>query len=358
MGKYDKNITTISIWDSLDIYPIFYLFQKVKLHYVEAGSKDQPLMLFLHGFPDCWISWRYQVPFFSEYFRVVSLDLKGFGDSDKPISRGQYHLETILEELEQFILALGVSSCILVGHDIGALLGWFLAKQNPSLIDKFVSISCSHPNVCWNYLPSNGIHSSNWIKFVQCPGLPELDAMKSDLKIIKDYHQYLHEKYTQDKEILEAYKYTFSRKEDWSGPLNYFRTLPFHRIQGKEQIEVPTLLVTGNKDNFVNLEGIVMSTDYCKKFFVKIIENTGHYPHQEDPENFNKVLIKFLKVKPTPRRNKLGDRSPSKRLMDKMFGAMSSTVKYGNSVLDSVNKRTNGVVSIPSSFGLPPHQND
>ncbi|KAK9710963.1 alpha/beta hydrolase fold [Popillia japonica] len=292
MGKYDRNITTISIWDSLEnrdnppgclvdtsIGQHKYVkLKKVKLHYVEAGNKDQPLMLFLHGFPDCWISWRYQVPFFAEYFRVVSLDLKGFGDSDKPVSRGQYNLETILEELEQFIVALGVSSCILVGHDIGnletileeleqfivalgvsscilvghdigALLGWFLTKQNPHLVEKFVSISCSHPNVSWNYLPSNGIHSSNWIKFVQCPGLPELDVMKNDLKIIKDYHQYLQEKYTQDKEILEAYKYTLSRKEDWSGPLNYFRTLPFHRIRGNDQIEVPTLLVTDYREH-------------------------------------------------------------------------------------------------------------
>ncbi|GJQ68848.1 hypothetical protein Trydic_g6048 [Trypoxylus dichotomus] len=404
MGKHDTSITTISTWDTLTIHFLsFFLaawislkifvkwifsrnnyfriqnrdnppeclvdnnlgqhkyvkLKKVKLHYVEAGGKNQPLMLYLHGFPDCWISWRNQISFFAEYFRVITLDLKGFGDSDKPTRRKDYCLETLLEELKQFILALGVTNCTLVGHDVGALLGWFLIKENPNLIEKFVAISCPHPNVYWNSLPSNGIHSSNWVKFVQCPGLPEIETMKEDLKIIKDYHSYLNEKDVQDKQILEAYKYMFSRKEDWSGPLNYFRILPFHRMEGSDiECEVPTLLVTGNKDHYINLESIVKSTDYCKKFFVKIIENTGHYPHEEDPENFNKVLIKFLKVKPPSHRNKLSERSSSKRLMDKMFGAVSSTVKYGNSVLDSVNKRTNGVVSIPSSFGLHLHQND
>lgn len=284
---------------------------------------------------------------------MITLDLKGFGDSDKPTGQRSYNLEIVLEELKQFILALGVSKCILVGHDIGALVGWFLAEEDPKLIEKFVAVSCPHPNVYWDSLPSSGIHSSNWIKFVQFPGLPEIDAMKEDLNIIKQYHSHLQEKNVQDKEILEAYKYTFSRNEDWSGPLNYFRNLPFHRIDMKDtQITVPTLIITGNRDRIVNLEGIVKSTDYCKKFLVKIVENTGHYPHQEDPENFNKILIKFLKVNPSPDRTKSIEKTPSQRLMDRMFGAMSTTVKYGNSVLDSVNKRRNGVVHIPSSFGL------
>lgn len=316
-------------------------------------------MLLLHGFPDCWITWRYQIPFLAEYFRVITLDLKGFGDSDKPIWRRDYNLETLIEELKQFILALGASNCILIGHDVGGLLGWYLVKEHPDLVDKFIAISCSHPNVYWDYLPSSGVHNSNWVKFVQFPGLPEVDVMKEDLKIIKDYHSHLQDKNIQDKETLEAYKYTFSRKEDWSGPLNYFRSLPFHRIEKDDiQITVPTLLITGNKDHYVNLESIVKSTDYCTKFFVKIIENTGHYPHQEDPENFNKVLIKFLKVKPSVQKNKVLDRSPSKRLMEKMFGAVSTTVKYGNSVLDSVNKKTNGVVSMSNNFGLHLSQND
>ncbi|XP_018331070.1 epoxide hydrolase 4-like isoform X2 [Agrilus planipennis] len=56
-----------------------------KFHYVESGSSQSPFLLLLHGFPDCWLSWRYQIPELSKYFRVVAVDLKGFGDSDKPV---------------------------------------------------------------------------------------------------------------------------------------------------------------------------------------------------------------------------------------------------------------------------------
>ncbi|XP_022913200.1 epoxide hydrolase 4-like [Onthophagus taurus] len=328
--------------------------KKVKIHYVEAGLKQNHPIILLHGFPDCWISWRHQIHFLSEYFRVIAIDLKGFGDSDKPIWRGSYKIDVLLTELSQFLSVLNINKCTIIGHDIGGLIGWFLSYEKPDLVEKFVSISCPHPNVYWNNLPLNKIMNKNWINFAQLPSLPELDSMKEDLRIISDYHLHLQEKDNRHQEFIEAYKYAFSRKEDWSGPLNYFRNLPFVRINEKSNLlKVPTLLVTGNKDQHVNLEGVVKSTDYCDKFFVKIIESTGHFPHQENPDNFNKALAKFLKIK-SGNNNKINERrfSPTTGLMNRMIGAMSTTVKYGNSVLDSVQKKTNGVVHIPSfSFG-------
>lgn len=107
-----------------------------------------------------------------------------------------------------------------------------------------------------------------------------------------------------------------------------------------------TLLITGGKDRFVQLEGVVKSTDYCEKSFVKIIDDTGHFPHQEDPENFNRIILKYLKVR-TDAGRKL-ERSPSKGLIDSLFGAVTGW----NNVLDSVQKRTNGVVGNIPSLGL------
>jgi len=43
--------------------------QGVKLHYVESGDRDKPLLLLLHGFPDCWLSWRYQIPVLAQHYR-------------------------------------------------------------------------------------------------------------------------------------------------------------------------------------------------------------------------------------------------------------------------------------------------
>jgi len=57
----------------------------VQLHYVEAGNPDGELVLLLHGFPECWYSWRLQIgPLADTGRRVIALDLPGFGQSDKP----------------------------------------------------------------------------------------------------------------------------------------------------------------------------------------------------------------------------------------------------------------------------------
>ena len=81
---------------------------------------------------------------------MVALDLKGFGDSDKPSRRRSYTIEILVDELKQFILALGVKSCSLIGHDIGGLLGWYMAALHGDMVYKFVAIASPHPNIYWH----------------------------------------------------------------------------------------------------------------------------------------------------------------------------------------------------------------
>ncbi|CAG9826289.1 unnamed protein product [Diabrotica balteata] len=320
----------------------------IKLHYVEAGPRDQPLVLLLHGFPDCWLSWRYQLPALIQHFRVVALDLKGFGDSDKPAWRSSYRIKIILEEIKDFIHALGVSECDVIGHDLGGLVGWYLVHQHPGLVKKFIAVSCPHPNVYWKNLISASKVAYQWLNFVQIPYLPEIDALKEDVKIINQYHKHL----PQNDIYLEAYKYVFSRQEDWTGPINYYRNLPFLKIQENGiHITNTVVLITGAKDHLVKLEGIVDSTEYCEKFFMKIIENAGHFPHQENPSSFNRTVLKYLIEKNEVKIDKELEGS-RKKLMKGILGAVTNTVKYGNSVFDSVHKRTTDVVSSIPTMGL------
>ncbi|RZF34868.1 hypothetical protein LSTR_LSTR012865 [Laodelphax striatellus] len=321
----------------------------VKLHYVEAGRKNGPVLLMLHGFPDCWISWRFQISVLAEHYRVIVLDLKGFGDSDKPESRKCYRLDLLLSELKELIGALGVESCTIIGHDLGALIGWFFVHMHPEMVDKFVSISCPHPNLYWNYLPSTSIFNTNWIHYSQLPHLPELDALRDDLNIINKCFQHLSVKDVSSA-YLDAYKYSFSRKEDWTGPINYYRNLPFWRVnvaEGSANLRVPVLMMVGNRDSSVHLESVVKSTDFVDKFSLKVIDGAGHFPHQENPKDVNKILFSFLVGNITPP----ATQTPSGGIVYRMFGAVSSTMKYGNQMMDVVSKRTNGISSKAITVG-------
>ncbi|XP_050525443.1 epoxide hydrolase 4-like [Daktulosphaira vitifoliae] len=322
----------------------------VKFHYVECGDPNNAVALLLHGFPSCWISWHQQIPNLSTDFRVIAVDLKGFGDSDKPSSRKGYRVESLINELLMFLSSLGVdanSKCHIIGHDLGALLGWYLVHLRPEYVSKFVSISCPHPNVYWEYLPTSSFFNKNWIYFSQLPYLPEMNALQSDLKIINQCYQHLSKsKEKDDMDYIDAYKYTFSRTEDWTGAINYFRNLPFYRIEtstsnnnNQDVLNVPCLLIVGNNDENVKMESVIKSTEYLKTFTIKIIDNSSHFPHQEQPVAVNKILKSFLvPIRPVIN-EETSRRTNSGGIVDRFRGLVTSTVQIGSSLKDSMQKR-------------------
>jgi len=110
----------------------------IKIHYVASGPENAPLMLMVHGFPEVWYSWRYQIKEFQKDFRVVALDMRGFGDTDKPKEVEKYRIEILVEDLKLFIEALGYSSCVVVSHDWGGAVCWAFAASHPQMVDRLV----------------------------------------------------------------------------------------------------------------------------------------------------------------------------------------------------------------------------
>ncbi|XP_055383635.1 epoxide hydrolase 4-like [Condylostylus longicornis] len=375
----------------------------VKFHYVECGNIENPLIILLHGFPDCWLGWYKQIIELSRFFHVISIDLKGFNDSDKPNWRNFYKPEKICEELKQFIFSLGYNTTTIIGHDLGALIGWYFAHTNPDNIERFICISTPHPNLIWDNLNTKCIMNRTWLKFIQLPYIPELDHSsrysnfleKCLSKILLDKSstttaasKILYSKkstsntnlinnlylnninnqlifdgknfdqiYTKDN-LKDCYKYIFSRRNDWTGPLNYYRSFPFYRIKENCIIKCPVLLITGNEDDYYRLESIIKSTDYCNNSIVKIIEACGHWPHRQASIEFNKILLNFLVGKRAQEQqyidemNKMNTNNDGKNnimtkgIMGRMFGAVTSTsVKIGSSVIDSVHQKTNTVLN-------------
>ena len=76
---------------------------EVKIHYVEKGDRSKPLMLFLHGFPEFWFSWRFQLEHFSKDYHCVAIDMRGYNDSDKPEGIIEYGLEHLCNDVKAVI---------------------------------------------------------------------------------------------------------------------------------------------------------------------------------------------------------------------------------------------------------------
>ncbi|KAK4264238.1 hypothetical protein QN277_025446 [Acacia crassicarpa] len=122
----------------------------IKMHVAEKG--EGPVVLFLHGFPELWYSWRHQILFLSSRgYRAVAPDLRGFGDTDAPASISSYTVLHMLGDLIALLDSMAVDEVFLVGHDWGALIGWYLCMFRPERVKAFVCLSVPilrrHPQV-------------------------------------------------------------------------------------------------------------------------------------------------------------------------------------------------------------------
>ncbi|XP_023345310.1 epoxide hydrolase 4 isoform X2 [Eurytemora carolleeae] len=287
-----------------------HLYLKIKgtkYHYVESGSRRHDMILCLHDFSDFWYGWRKQLRGLSGSYWVVAPDLKGFGDSEKPFLATNYKDDVILEELRLFIEILQDSSerkVVIIGHGLGGHIAWKLLERYPNLFSKFVSISTPHPNV-WlkNMMKSwRSVFENRWFYECRVPFLPERALLGNDLEVID-------KRFKKSGSVMdlssysnfdkEAYKYTFSRREDWQGPVNYFRNLPLTQTSckgvEKQVVDIDTLFLVGNLDPKVSLEMVSQSAEYVSRFAVKIVNMAGNAPHQEQPDSVNQMIAQFVK---------------------------------------------------------------
>lgn len=108
----------------------------IHLHFVEQG--EGPLIVLCHGFPESWYSWRHQLPALSAAgFRAVAVDMRGYGQSDRPESIDQYTLLHLVGDMVGLLDALGVQQAVIAGHDWGALVAWHAALLRP---DRFRAV--------------------------------------------------------------------------------------------------------------------------------------------------------------------------------------------------------------------------
>ncbi|XP_057244658.1 bifunctional epoxide hydrolase 2-like, partial [Malurus melanocephalus] len=122
----------------------------VRLHFVELGQG--PALCLCHGFPESWLSWRFQIPALADAgFRVIALEMKGYGESTAPPDIPEYSQEQICKDFVTFLDKLGIPQVVLVGHDWGGAVAWNVALFYPERLRAVASLNTPYrpadPNV-------------------------------------------------------------------------------------------------------------------------------------------------------------------------------------------------------------------
>ena len=112
----------------------------IRLHVAEQG--EGPLIILCHGFPECWYSWRHQLPALAKAgFRAVAPDLRGYGRSDRPQEVEKYTILHDIGDIVGLVHALGARQAVIAGHDIGAAIAWQAALLRPDLFRAVIALS-------------------------------------------------------------------------------------------------------------------------------------------------------------------------------------------------------------------------
>lgn len=112
----------------------------IDIHFVEQG--EGPLVVFCHGFPESWYSWRHQIPAVaSAGFRAVALDMRGYGQTSKPEAISAYSLSHLVGDVVGAVAKLGHETAIIVGHDWGGPVAWNCALMRPDIFQAVAVLS-------------------------------------------------------------------------------------------------------------------------------------------------------------------------------------------------------------------------
>ena len=112
----------------------------IRLHVAEQGRG--PLVILCHGFPECWYSWRHQLPALAKAgFRAVAPDLRGYGRSDRPDDVEKYTILHDIGDIVGLVDALGAEQTVIAGHDIGAAIAWQAALMRPDRFRAVIALS-------------------------------------------------------------------------------------------------------------------------------------------------------------------------------------------------------------------------
>ncbi|HEU5025827.1 MAG TPA: alpha/beta hydrolase [Spirillospora sp.] len=299
----------------------------LRMHVAEAG--EGPLVLLLHGFPECWYSWRHQLTALADAgFHAVAPDQRGYARTGGPADPAPYSILHLVGDAVGLIEALGGERAVVVGHDWGAPVAWHTAQMRPDKVRGVVGMSVPHrprsstpPVASMRRMFGDGFYM---VRF-QEPDAPEAEFDRDRAAAFRRMlyaasgdgpgtaliapegggvldacpePEKLPAWLTEDDIAAYVAEYADS---GFTGPINWYRNLDrnwdltaaWHRAQ----ISPPALYIAGDRDLVAT--GAMHAVEHLSDFVPNLrdtvwLSGCGHWTQQECPAEVNDALIGFL----------------------------------------------------------------
>lgn len=304
----------------------------IDLSLYSAGPEIGRAVWLLHGFPECWHSWRQQIaPLAAAGYRVLIPEMRGYGQSSAPRDPAAYDVMTICADIHAAMDQLGQQQVCLVGHDWGAPIAWHLALLEPDRVKAVVGMAVpfggrpKQPAIdIMRQLYAERFH---YILHFQQPGIAEAE-MDADIPRTLRMMMYntsaaapkdhflqgkpagaglfdgMHDPATLpawcDNAAFEHYLSAFEGR-GFYGALNWYRNFERNwqltEALADRQIEQPALFLLGDKDPVGTLEAYTLKQmpKRIAQLEQHVLKDCGHWIQNEQAEQVNKLLVDFLR---------------------------------------------------------------
>jgi len=248
------------------------------IRYIEEGNSKENLLL-IHGLGASAERWEHVIPQFAKNYRVLVPDLIGFGLSDKPLV--DYTTDYLSDFIRKFLKKLNINSVSIIGSSLGGQIGAEFTYQNNSMVEKLVLISPS------------GImkHSTPALDAYVMAALYPSDSSASNAFQIMSGSKNI------DKKTIKGFVQRMKLPNAKMAFMSTLLGLKDAEIISEKLVSItsPTLIIWGENDPIIPIkyaQSFVSEIDDCR--FVKM-ENCGHTPYVESPDEFYKIVSDFLK---------------------------------------------------------------
>jgi pimeloyl-ACP methyl ester carboxylesterase len=267
----------------------------IQMHYVIGGHGD-PVVL-LHGWPETWYAWHKVMPALSKNYTVVAPDLRGLGDSSKPLTG--YDGKTLAEDIHQLVTQLGFKTIFLVGHDIGTQVAYSYAAAHPTEVKSLAVMELTIPG----FVPP-GRPPLWWVIFHQTPDVPEALTQGKEMMYLPWFYQNLaYNPAAITQADINEYVSHYSAPGGMRAGFEHYRAFPEDAIQNqnysKTKLPMPVLALGGGYiptfGGNITMPTVIYGMDILAQNVTGItVPNSGHFIPEEQPDVVVKLLNNFF----------------------------------------------------------------
>jgi pimeloyl-ACP methyl ester carboxylesterase len=306
----------------------------IRLHYAACGSG--PVVILVHGFPESWYSWRYQLPALAAAgYRAVAVDVRGYGRSSKPVRVDDYRMINNVGDMVGLVNALDCGSAIIVGHDWGAPIAWTSALLRPDLFTAVAGLSVPYAPPAFPSGPAPLARmraaagdDEFYVEYFQQVGRAEAEIEADVRRWLLGFYwcasgdvqhgpnisrvergRQLKDKFVYPETMpawlsaadLDAYAREFEYS-GFFGPLSRYRNVDRDFVDlaafAGQPIRQPSLFIGGSKDG-PTVWGAAAIERFGETlpglYRSEIVDGAGHWIQQERAAETNELLIEFLR---------------------------------------------------------------